>query len=61
MFSDFERYALCCPVPALALPRLDNPTEEALAQRANTIAYDIIRDTEGERGLVALLQKLGAA
>lgn len=59
MFSEFEEYALSVPVPVLDLPRLDNPTEEELAQRAEAIAYDLVRDEEGEAGLVALLTRLG--
>jgi hypothetical protein len=59
VFTEFEAYALAVPVPALGLPRLDNPTEEELAQRALAIAYDVVRDEEGEAGLVALLTRLG--
>ena len=61
MFTGFETYSLSWAVPALGLPALECPTEAELVQRAYDISYDIIRDTEGERGLVALLQKLSAA
>ena len=59
MFTDFERYALSVPVPALQLPRLENPTVDQLAERCLLISYDLLRDTEGEAGLVALLTRLG--
>src|SRR5579862_228761 len=59
MFSDFERYALSAPVPALGLPRLENPSTDELAERCLIISYDIIRSSEGEDGLVAILTQLG--
>ena len=59
MFTDFERYALSAPVPALQLPRLENPTVDQLAERCLLISYDLLRDTEGETGLVAILTRLG--
>jgi hypothetical protein len=59
MLTDFEQYALSVPVPALDLPRLANPTVDDLAERSLLISYDLIKDTEGEAGLVALLTRLG--
>ncbi len=61
MFTDCEKYALRFPVPALELPALpDDATDADYEQRALEISYDIIRDSEGERGLVATLQRFGA-
>jgi hypothetical protein len=59
MLTAFEKYALSVPVPALDLPALHEPDDEALAIRAEDIGYDIIRNTQGEDGLVGLLTRLG--
>ena len=60
-FSDCEKYALRLPVPALGLTALpEDATVADYEQRAREISYDLIRDSEGERGLAATLQKLGA-
>jgi hypothetical protein len=57
-FSQFERWALCCAVPALGLPELHSPTEEDLRQRAFDISYDLCPQTEKE--LAQNLINLGA-
>jgi len=59
--TDLERYALSFPVPALDLPALGpDATDADYEKRAQEISYDLIRDTEGERGLVSTLFRLGA-
>ena len=58
--TDLEKFALSFPVPALDLPALHDASDEAYVQRALELSYDLIRDTEGERGLVSTLFRLGA-
>ncbi len=59
--TDLERYALSFPVPFLGLPALrPDATDADYEARAKEISYDLIRDTEGERGLVSTLFHLGA-
>jgi hypothetical protein len=47
-FTQFERWCLCLPVPALALPALVDPTELELAHRAVDISYDLCPRNEKE-------------
>ncbi len=59
-FTPFERYALSVAIPSCELPALpDSATEAQLEERAVEIGYDLILN-EGDSGLVATLQKLGA-
>ena len=59
--TDLERYALSFPVPFLGLPALrPDATDADYEQRAHELSYDLLRDSEGESGLVATLQILGA-
>jgi hypothetical protein len=48
MRSAFDRWALSLPVPALALPALENPTEIDLEERAVAISYDLCPQNEKE-------------
>jgi len=59
-FSEFERFALCSAVPFLELPALDNPSDKELWRRCVEISYHLIRENEGEEGLVTILSQLGA-
>ncbi len=59
--TDLEKYALRFPVPFLGLPALPEDASAAdYEKRAEEISYDLIRDSEGERGLVSTLFRLGA-
>jgi len=46
--SNFDRWALSLPVPALALPALVDPTEIDLEERAVAISYDLCPQNEKE-------------
>ncbi len=59
--TDLEKYALRFPVPFLGLPALpEDATDADYEARAKEISYDLLKDSEGESGLVATLQILGA-
>ena len=60
MFSEFERWALSIAVPSFGLPALADPTDDELWRRAVQISFDLIRDSEGEKGLAAIMTQIGA-
>lgn len=58
MFTEFQRWALSLPVPALGLPSLTGKEEYELERRAFEISFDLTPGTD--RDLAQNLCELGS-
>ena len=48
MFTQFQRWCLCLPVPALNLPPLTGRDEYELEERAFEISFDLTPGTDSD-------------